>query len=117
MPSSLGAQLAQILPLLVLVVAMLLITWLPQRKRNKQVKEMLEQMKKGDWVRTIGGISGRIYHVKGDIVTIETGPDKVKINLTRGAIATVGEAAVEADGISEVETRVAVESKDAKKKK
>lgn len=117
MPTSIGSQLASILPLLALVVAMLLITWLPQRKRNKQVKEMLEQMKKGDWVRTIGGISGRIYHIKGDIITIETGPDKVKINLTRGAIATVGDAAVEAEGISEIETRSAVENKDTKKKK
>ena len=43
-------------------------------------------------LRTVGGVVGKVYSVKGDNVVLETGPDKVKVTFTRGAIATVGDA-------------------------
>lgn len=78
-----------ILILLVLVFVFLII--LPQRKRDKKVKTMLAALKPGDCVRTIGGIYGRIVQAKENVVTIEVGPDKVRLVFTRGAIATVGD--------------------------
>lgn len=115
MPQSIGSQIMTILPYVGLIALMLFATIVPQRKRNKEVKKMLDEMKKGDWVRTIGGISGKIVNIKDEIITIETGPQRVQLNFTRGAIATVGEAEVEAEGLTEAEVRVATDS--GKKKK
>ena len=36
---------------------------------------------------------------------METGPDKVKVTFTRGAIATVGDAEVEAEGLTESDVK------------
>ena len=38
---------------------------------------------------TNGGILGRVVHVKDDVVTIETGSDRIKIKVRKWAIATV----------------------------
>ena len=44
----------------------------------------------GDEVTTIGGIVGRVVHIKDDLVTIETSEDRVRIQITRWAISTKG---------------------------
>lgn len=112
MDQNLGAMITQILPLLLLITVIIFVTIWPQRKRDKQVKQMLEEMKKGDWVRTIGGVVGKVYSVKGDNVVLETGPDRVKVTFTKGAIATVGDAEVEAEGLAESDIKKA--TKDTK---
>ncbi len=112
MDQNLGTMITQILPLLLLITVVVFVTIWPQRKRDKQVKQMLEEMKKGDWVRTIGGVVGKVYSVKGDNVVLETGPDKVKVTFTKGAIATVGNAEVEAEGLAESDIKKA--TKDTK---
>ena len=42
--------------LIILMVAMFAIMIIPQRRRDKKVKEMLAALKPGDRVRTIGGL-------------------------------------------------------------
>ena len=44
----------------------------------------------GDEVTTIGGIVGRVVHIKDDLVTIETSEDRCRIQITRWAISTKG---------------------------
>lgn len=112
MQASTGNAIMQYLPLLALVVLMLVMTILPQRKRDKKVKEMMAGLKKGDLVRTIGGMHGRIVRVKEDVVTIETGPQHVEMTFSKSAIATVGDADVEADGLSGNEIQTASGKKD-----
>jgi preprotein translocase subunit YajC len=51
---------------------------------------MLESLKVGDKVITIGGIYGIIREIKGDIFTLEVCKD-VRINTTRSAIGQKGE--------------------------
>ena len=46
--------------LIVLMVAMFAIMIIPQRRRDKKVKDMLASLKVGTRVRTIGGIYGTI---------------------------------------------------------
>lgn len=83
---------------IVLLVAMFLVMIIPQRKREKKIKAMLDGIKEGDRIRTIGGFYGRVVNVKDDIVTFECGPDKVKLTLSKNAVATVDSADVENDG-------------------
>ena len=47
MDQNIGTMITQILPLLLLITVIIFITIMPQRKREKQVKQMLEEMKKG----------------------------------------------------------------------
>lgn len=89
------------LPMIVIVVAMILIMIIPQRKRDKKMREMLESVKAGDNIKTIGGVYGKVVSVKEDLVTIETGPEKAKIVFAKGAIATVESAEIEGDQLIE----------------
>ena len=88
--------------LIVLMVDMFAIMIIPQRRRDKKVKDMLSALKAGDRVRTIGGIYGTISSIKEDTVILLVGPDKVKLVFARGAIAQVDEAGVENEMTQEV---------------
>ena len=88
--------------LIVLMVAMFAIMIIPQRRRDKKVKDMLSSLKAGDRVRTIGGIYGTIASIKEDTVMLLVGPDKVKLVFARGAIAQVEDAGVENEMTQEV---------------
>ena len=78
--------------LILLLVAMFAIMIIPQRRRDKKIKNMLSAVKVGDRVRTIGGIYGTVSAIKDDIMTLSVGPDKVRLVFARGAIATVENA-------------------------
>jgi preprotein translocase subunit YajC len=88
--------------LIVLMVAMFAIMIIPQRRRDKKVKNMLASLKAGDRVRTIGGIYGTIASIKEDTAILLVGPDKVKLVFARGAIAQVEDAGVENEMTQEV---------------
>lgn len=81
--------------LIILMVAMFAVMIIPQRRRDKKVKEMLAALKPGDRVRTIGGIYGTISSIRDDVVVLAVGPDKVKLVFARGAISQVEDAGVE----------------------
>ena len=78
-----------------MLVAMVAIMIIPQRRRDKKVKAMLSSLKAGDRVRTIGGIYGTISSIRDDVVVLAVGPDKVKLVFARGAISQVEDAGVE----------------------
>ena len=61
----------------------------PQRKKEKEIKEMRGSLKVGDDVVTIGGIYGKIVVVKDDVLTIESGSAKTKLELTRWSVGSV----------------------------
>ena len=88
--------------LIVLMVAMFAIMIIPQRRRDKKVKDMLSNLKVGTRVRTIGGIYGTIGTIKDDTIILLVGPDKVKLVFARGAIAQVEDAGVENEMTQEI---------------
>lgn len=61
----------------------------PQRKKEKEIKEMRGALKVGDDVVTIGGIYGKITGVKVDVLTIESGSAKTKLELTRWSVGSI----------------------------
>lgn len=102
--SSIGSFFSGSGMIIILMVVLLLVMIIPQRKRDKKIKNMLASIKVGDRVRTIGGIYGTVNAIKDDIITLMVGPDKVRLVFSRGAIANVEDVAVEAtmeDGIVE----------------
>ena len=48
----------------------------PKVKRERQHREQVTQLKKGDEVVTAGGIVGEIVHLKDDRVTIKSGESR-----------------------------------------
>ena len=63
----------------------------PQKKKEKETKAMLDALKPGDSVVTIGGIIGKVLKIKDDKVCIEIGDRQSKHPMTikREAVASV----------------------------
>lgn len=76
MPENVAAVLVQILPLVLIVVVFYFLLIRPQRKKDKEVKNMLANLKVGDRITTIGGIYGTISAIKDDVITIDVGADQ-----------------------------------------
>ncbi|HOB19702.1 MAG TPA: preprotein translocase subunit YajC [Candidatus Atribacteria bacterium] len=82
-------MLVQFAPFIIIIVVFYFMLIRPQRKKEKETKEMLASLKVGDNVTTIGGICGKITAIRDDVVTIEVGNDKVKLVFERWAIRDV----------------------------
>ncbi len=70
--------------MLVVVYALLII---PQRKRTKGEEKMRAELEIGDEVVTIGGIVGIVVSMKDDTIVIESGSDRMRLRILRGAIS------------------------------
>ena len=81
--------LVQFGPIILLFGLMYVILILPQKKKEKKTREMINQAIVGDKVISIGGISGRIVNVKDDEFTIESGNERTKITVKKWAIKEV----------------------------
>ena len=75
-----------ILPIIIIAVLFYFILIRPQRKQEKETKEMRSSLEVGDYITTIGGIYGRVVSIKDDQLVIETGADKSKIRIMKWAI-------------------------------
>lgn len=79
-----------ILMLVVLFALMYFLMIRPENKRKKKAQEMRDSLKKGDVITTIGGIVGKIVQVNNETIVIETSDDRVRMELTKWAVSTVG---------------------------
>ncbi len=61
----------------------------PQKKQEKEIKEMRDGLSIGDEIVTTAGILGRIVRIKDDIVTLELGSDRTKMKVFIWAIREV----------------------------
>ena len=77
-----------LMPLVLIVGIMYLFMIRPQQKKQKETQKMLDALKKGDKVVTIGGIHGTIASVKENTVLVKV-DDNTKIEFNRTAMATV----------------------------
>jgi preprotein translocase subunit YajC len=60
----------------------------PQNKKKKDAAKMLDNIKKGDKVVTIGGLHGSVESVKEGVVLVKA-DDNVKLKFEKSAIAKV----------------------------
>ena len=59
----------------------------PENKRKKEADDLRNSLAVGDEVTTIGGITGTICAVKENTIVLETGADRVRIEMTKWAIS------------------------------
>lgn len=84
--SDYGSLLAQFVPFVVLIVVFYFVLIRPQRKRDKQEREMRSSISVGDEISTIGGFIGRVVSIKDDTLVIESSSDRTKLKIYRWAI-------------------------------
>lgn len=112
-PSAQGSLLSMLLPFALIFVVFYFFIIRPNNKKQKETQRMLDAMKKGDKVVTIGGIHGTVHQTKEKTVIIRV-DDNTKMEFTRNAISTV--TPLETKPADKVETP-AVEEKPAKAKR
>ena len=61
----------------------------PQKKKDKQLKQMRENLNVGDKVITIGGIIANVAKVEENAVILEIGPNRTKVPFEKWAIGKV----------------------------
>jgi len=88
--STTSTLLTTLIPFAVLIAVFYFLLIRPENKKTKAANEMRNSLAIGDEVTTIGGVVGRIVHIKDDLVTIETGEDRVRVQFTRSAISSKG---------------------------
>ena len=69
----------------------------PQNKRQKEQQKMIDALKKGDRVATIGGIRGTIVGLKEDTVVLKV-DDNVKLEFSRSSVSSVLEKKAKGGG-------------------
>lgn len=83
-----AATFASFLPLIVVFAVFYFVVIRPQQQQQKKRQEMLQSLKKGDKVITVGGIHGEITDVHDDEVSLRIA-DKVEIRLSRSGIGRI----------------------------
>ena len=83
-----GGIVSMVLPIALIFVIFYVFIIRPQNKKQKETQKMIDALKKGDKVVTIGGIHGVISSVKDQTVIVKV-DDDAKIEFTRSAIASV----------------------------
>lgn len=77
-------------PMLIALVAIYFLMIKPQKKREKEVANMRNNLKQGDVIITVGGIKGVITKLGEDYITIETS-GHTRVEFTRSAVYKVVE--------------------------
>ncbi len=82
--------LATFAPLVLMVVIFYFLLIRPQQKKQKQVRQMQSELKKGDKIVTIGGFHGTVHAIDEDSIVLIAG-DGSKLTYDRSAVREVTE--------------------------
>ena len=77
-----------VLPVLIMVVIFYFMLYRPQKKQQKKRQVLLDSLKKGQKVLTIGGIHGEIVTLSEDTAVLRVA-EKVEMTFARSAIAQI----------------------------
>ena len=77
------------LPLVFIVAIFYFLVFMPMQRQKKQQAQMLAGLQAGSEVVTTGGIVGTIVSISGDTLIVRVKPDNIKLQVTRGAVASL----------------------------
>lgn len=95
--SILGSVLSLGLPIIGFIILYYFLFSRPQKKQDQERKDLLDNLKVGDEITTIGGIIGKIVSIKEETCMIETGKDRIKIRILKDAVKRVDVKADDAE--------------------
>nr|MBV6628750.1 preprotein translocase subunit YajC [Oceanococcus sp. HetDA_MAG_MS8] len=79
---------AQLLPLIILVVLFYFMLIRPQMKRSKEHKQLVSSIAKGDEIVITGGVAGKVLEVGEVYLTVEIA-ENTAIKVQKAAVAQV----------------------------
>ncbi len=82
------------IPLILMFVIFYFLLIRPQQKKNKEHRQMVANLKKGDRIITSGGIHGRITGLDETTLTVEIA-DKVRVKVARGNVSAMTQVAAQ----------------------
>ena len=101
--ASAGGEMISMIVMLVVMFGVLYFVMIrPQKKKEKAVKNMLDALKPGDRICTIGSLYGTILSLKDDNVTISLGAKQNTVVIARWAVRSVEDAPLENDAEPEI---------------
>ena len=92
-----GSSVMMIGMILVMVAVFYFFLYRPQKKQEKEVNAMRNNLVVGDEITTIGGIIGKVVSIKEETCVIETSRDLTRIRILKSAISRVDVKAEDAD--------------------
>ncbi|MFH1691753.1 MAG: preprotein translocase subunit YajC [Candidatus Omnitrophota bacterium] len=87
-----GAGLAQLFPLVLILLVFYFILIRPQQKQQKEYAKMLDTLKKNDQIVTSGGVHATIVNVKDKTFIIRV-DDNVRLEIDKNAVGRLLKAA------------------------
>ena len=81
-----GSMLIIMVPLFIIMYFFMI---RPQKKQERETNEMRNSIMVGDEICTIGGVIGRVYAIKDDILTLEINKDRTKMKVYRWAVREI----------------------------
>ena len=97
-PNSIAALVTTMLPMVLILVVFYFMLIRPQKKKDKAVKEMLNNLKVGDRICTLGGIYGTVAGLRDDTVYLKVGEQNTPMVIARWAVRNVEAISVENEG-------------------
>lgn len=84
-----GSIWSMLVPLLIVVVVMTFISGRSQKKQREKQQKMLDAIRKGTKVRTIGGFTGKVVEVGTETLMIELADKMPPVEIVKSAVAVV----------------------------
>ncbi len=82
-----GGIMGMLFPLAIFVLIFYFFIIRPQRKRDKQQKNMIDSITRGDQIITVGGFLGTVQEVREDTFKIELA-EGVRVTILKSAVQT-----------------------------
>ncbi|MDQ3022648.1 MAG: preprotein translocase subunit YajC [Bacteroidota bacterium] len=87
-PGGMESILSSIVPFLLIIVIFYFLILRPQQKRQKERAKLLESIKKGDKIITVGGVHGTVDAIDDKTIFLKVS-DSVKLRIERSAVTTI----------------------------
>ena len=81
-----GGMFTSLMPLILIFVIFYFLLIVPQRRKQRQHRDMVRNLKKGDRIVTTGGIYGTISNVKKNYLEVEI-TSQIKIRVQRSCVS------------------------------
>ncbi len=88
MPGGQQPQFAVIILWVLIFVVFYVIMIRPQRQQQRKRREMLDALKRGDRVVTVGGIHATIADIKDEVLSLDLAPN-LRVKADRAAVSYV----------------------------
>ena len=77
--SSITSILSIAVPIALFALLFYFMLYRPQKKQERETKDMRNSLQVGDEISTTGGILGRVLQIRDDVIVIESGNTKMKL--------------------------------------